>query len=163
MTNLFIMILGLVGVVVLFLTRKTQEDKKPQYIVLTQYVSMALIIILGGYSQYQSSQENKKYKQATHEVAVLSQVSEEFIPTIDNIAKIENNMLVVKNYLSYEEAKKAHPELAVSLDWKKDAGESRMAELGEAKDAFNKIKSVAAEIVRINIEHEGIIPTETLG
>jgi hypothetical protein len=93
MTNLFIMILGLVGVGILFLTRKIQEDKKPQYIVLTQYVSMALIIILGGYSQYQSSQENKKYKQATHEFAVLSQVGHDYF----NANSLYNHILFGRN------------------------------------------------------------------
>lgn len=162
MTNLSIIMLGLIGVVILFFTRKMQENEKPQYIVSIQYASMALVIILGGYSQYQSSQEDKKYKQATHEVAVLSQVSENFLPIIDNITKIQSKMLVVKNYLSYEKAKKEHPDLAVALNWQKDAGESRASELNEAKEAFKNIKSIAAEIVKVNIEYEEIIPTETL-
>lgn len=162
MNNISIMILGLIGVVILYFTRKMQENEKPQYIVSVQYVSMALVVILSGYSQYQSSKEEKKFKIATHEVAVLSQVSEKLIPLIDNIAKVQNKIWVVKNYLSFEKAKKEHHELAIAFNWHKIAGESRVAELYEAKEAFKNIKFIAAEIVKLNIEYQGIVPAETL-
>lgn len=156
------MILGLVGVIIIFYTRKMKENKKPVFIVSIQYISMALVIILGGYSQYQSSQEDKKYKQATLEVSVLSKVSEYFLPVINNMAKIQNEILVVKNYLSFEKAKKEHPELAVAINWQKEAGALRVAELNKAKESFENIKSIAAEIIKANIQYENIIPKETI-
>jgi hypothetical protein len=71
------MALGVIGIIVQFITRKMKENEKPLYIVATQYVVMILIILLSTYSQIDSSAKDKKYKQAKLKIDVLSKVSQD--------------------------------------------------------------------------------------
>ncbi len=163
MINLISIMLALLGVGILYYTRKMQEKDKPKYIVVTQYVAMALIIIMSAYSQYESSKNDEAYKNAVHEIAVLSKVSEYFLPVMNDMKNIQNSMLSVKNYLSFERAKIEHPDFASAINWEGVAAESHLQELQSARDSFERIKLVAAEVVKLNIEYESVLPNVTLG
>ena len=160
--NLTLMALGGLGLIVQFLSRKKQEHEKPLALVILQYSIMGAIILLGGYSQFIAAEKDSLYKRAFLEVNVLSKVSELYLPVLDDMAKIHHNMLTVRHYLSYEQGKKDNPDLARFLNWYDSAADSHKLELQTAQDSFQRIKRAAAEILKISIEYDGIIPIDTL-
>ena len=157
-----IMIIAIASVVVKLVSRTKKENEKSLFLVSLEYGLMLLIIILGSYSQYVSYSKDKQYKIARLELDVLPKVSEYYLPVFEALLDIQNNFLTVKNYLSYEKAKKNNPDLAVAINWHKDASKKQIRELDAAKDSFQKIKSIAAEIIKIGIEYEGVLPEEIL-
>lgn len=161
MINIAVVILGIVGVCSQIATRKSPEHEKPLVWVGLQYGAMIGIIVLGGYSQYTSKQSDAIYRKATLEIEVLSKVSEHFIPVLKNTAELQKNMLTVKSYLSYQQAKERNPDLAAHFDWYKDSTDSQKIELEEAKKAFAKLQSSAANIVQLNVAHGSVIPVGT--
>lgn len=117
---------------------------------------------MGAYSQYYASEKDSHYKRAIFEVQVLSRISEFYLPVIDNMTIIHENMLTVRHYLSYKQAIKDNPNMGRFLNWHDDASDSHKLELQTAKESFQKIQMAAAEILKISIEHYGLIPADTL-
>ncbi|MDY0122022.1 MAG: hypothetical protein RBR54_08770 [Sulfurimonas sp.] len=160
--NTILMILGIFGIILQYITRKQEEKNKSNVIVFMQYMVMSLIIIFGAYAQFKASQSDLKYKNAVYQVDVLSKMTESFIPVLEDTALIQNNILIVKNYLSFEKAKNENPELKSFMEWEKLVDESQIDKLTEVKKALNRIKSIAANIAKLHIEHPNVIPKEML-
>ena len=157
-----IMVIALVGIVVQFATRKIKEEKKPGYLVSIQYGTMILIVVLGAYSQYMSSVKEEEYRVAKLKIDVLSNISKQMLPVFEDMITIQNNFITVKNYLSYQKAKKNFPELPHVVNWRKDVSKKQIAALHSAKNAFHKIQSIAAEIIKLAIEYDELVPQKTL-
>lgn len=117
MINYIIIAIGIISIAIQFFSRKVDEKEKPIVLAAIQYSIMAAIIILGGYSQYQSALDAKSYKKAVYTVSVLSKVSESYFPIVEHMTDIMNNYLSVHSYLSFEKAKKDYPELSLAIDW----------------------------------------------
>ncbi|MCF6210878.1 MAG: hypothetical protein L3K24_09495 [Gammaproteobacteria bacterium] len=159
---ILITVLGVLGIIIQISSRKINEHEKPTYLVILQFVVMLMIVILGSYSQYESSKKESAYKQASLEIDVLSKVSEHYLPVMESIIKIQNNFLTMNNYLDFEKAKKNSPELAHVFNWHKTASENQISELEEGKLAFQEIQNIAVEIVKLNMEYEGVLPKKTV-
>lgn len=160
MINIAIVILGIAGVLSQFITRKSSESEKPRIWAGLQYGAMIGVISLGGYNQYTNSQVESSYRKATIEIGVLSKVSEHFVPVLKNSILLQNNMIAVKSYLSYEELKESNPDMAAHVDWHKDSSEAQHVELEAAKRAFAEIQNSAVNILQLNISYGGIVPSE---
>jgi hypothetical protein len=156
------MIIAITSVVVKLVSRTTRENEKSLFLVSLEYGFMFLIIILGSYSQYVSYSKDKQYKIAQLELEILPKVSEYYFPVFEGLLDTQNNFLTVKNYLSYERAKKKNPDLVVAINWHKDASKKQIRELDEAKKSLQNIKLMAAEIIKIGIEYEGVLPEQIL-
>jgi len=154
------MIIAMASVAIKLVNRKTIENEKPLIVVFLEYAFMFLIIILGSYSQYAAFGKDKQYKAAQLELDVLPKVSKYYLPVFESLVDIQNNFLTVKNFLSYERAKKRNPGLSSVIHWRKDASKKQIRELDEAKKSFRNIKSIAAEIIKIGIEYEGVLPEQ---
>lgn len=157
-----LMVLGIIGVVLQYSTRLKNENEKGRFVVYSQYIVMVLVIVLGAYSQYDSSKKETLRSNATYEISVLSKVSEKYIEVIELAAKLSNSTLTVKHYLSYEEAKRSNPDLAPAIDWFKDASDTQRRDLESAKNGLSTLNTIAADIIRIDMESNGVIPVETL-
>jgi len=162
MINLVLMGLGGAGLIIQLFTRTKQEHEKSLGLVTIQYLIMGSIIFLGGYSQFSASEKDTRYKRALLDVDVLSQVSELYFPVIDDISLISNNILTVKHYLSFEQSKKNHPNIAMLINWHNDATSSQKMELEAAQKSFYRINRAAKNIYKISIEHDGVIPEDTM-
>ena len=160
--TIVIMILGIIGIIIQFISRKMQENEKSQYIVVAQYVVMLLIVLLGAYSQIVTSAKDKEYRQAKLEIEVLCKVSKHYQSAMKNTIRLQNNFLSIKNYLSFEKSKKDNREFSDLINWQKVASEKHISELNAGKAAFQAIQSIAANILRLSIEYEGILPAETV-
>jgi len=157
-----ITVLGVLGIFIQIISRKSDKNDKPLYLVVSQYLVMFLIVVLSGYSQLESSRKESEYKQAKLELDVLSRVSEHYFPVMESIIKIQNNFLTIKNYIDFEKAKKSNPEIASAFNWNKRVSKNQILELEEGKIAFQKIQSIAVEIVKLNMEYEEILPQKTV-
>ncbi|MDX2368500.1 MAG: hypothetical protein QNK36_08885 [Colwellia sp.] len=157
MILILITFLAFAGIIIQALSRKLDEHEKSTRLVWSQYLVMALIVIVSGYAQYDSSKNQKELEIAKLKMSVLSKVSQEYFPVMKNMIDIGNNFLTVRNYLSYKEAQEKHPQFKDQLNWEGVASENHKKELKEVKDSLNEIKQVAAEIIRLNEENNGII------
>jgi len=157
-----LMVLGLFGVVLQYLTRLKKESEKGIYVVLLQYSVMMLVVLMGAYSQYDSSKKDVLRSSAIYEISVLSKISDKYIQVIGLAAKLSNSSLTIKHYFSYEEAKRSNPNFAGSIDWFQDATEAQKKDLESASYALSELNAIAADIIRIDMESNGIIPAGTL-
>ena len=162
MITILIMFFGVLGVFLQAISRKSNESEKPLPFVVAQYATMASIIILSGYAQFDSAKQQKKLESAKLKISALSEVTEKTIPTLKNMVEIQNNFLTVKHYLSYERAKKEYPELSKVFNWYSEAAESHLQDLSKAKKAFFTIKEIAFDIIRLNREYDGVFPKEAI-
>jgi hypothetical protein len=156
------MLLGILGVVLQFLARTMEEKDKPGHLVFAQYAVMISVVVLGAISQLESSKKEQVYKSAQLEIDVLSEVSQHFYPVLENMIKIQNDFLTVRNYLSYQKAQKEYPEYAEMLNWYSFASEHHKSELEAVKGALKEVKLVAAEILKLDVEYEGVVPSNTV-
>lgn len=160
--TILITLLGIVMILVQYLSRKMKEEEKPRYVVVAQYLIPALIAVLGAYDQWESSSKQEAYRNAELKLDVLSKISANFRSVMDNSITIMNKFWIVRNYLSMEEARKKNPEFATQLDWHAHATPSQAKELDEVKTAFDAIRAVAADIVKFQLEYGDLIPAQTL-
>jgi len=154
--NIALVIFGVLGIILQFITRKQEEKEKSIVIVLLQYLTMLSIVVIGFYSQIDSSKKDKDYKQAVYQIDILSKISESFVSVL------QNNMIITKNYLSFEKAKKDNPKFKDFIDWSKVASPNQISKLNESKKALENLKSIAINVVQLNVEHPYIIPNEIL-
>jgi hypothetical protein len=160
--NIALVIFGVLGIVLQFITRKQQEEEKSILIVLMQYLTMLSIVVIGFYSQINASKKDKEYKQAVYQIDIVSKISESFNAVLQDNAKLQNNIIIIKNYLSFEKAKKENPKFKDFIDWSKVANPNQISKLNESKKALENLKSIAINIVQLNLEHPNIIPYEIL-
>jgi len=154
--------LAIVSIVIQFLSRKIKEEEKPLCLAIIQYGIMITITILSAYSQIDSVKKENIYKYAQIELQILSKVSQYFYPVIMNIIEIQNNFVVVKNYLSFKKAKRSNPEISSMIDWYKIANKQQRKQLEKTKKAFHNIKYAASEILKLSMEYGDIIPEKTI-
>lgn len=160
--TILIMIFGILGILLQYLTRKKQAKEKSNPLVLLQYASMAMIVVLSAYSQYDSSNKEKEYRVAQLKITVLSEVSHHFFPVFENMISINNKFPIINSYLSFEKLHKEKPKLLHSFDWEKNVTKSQALELKSAKKSFQDIQRVAAEIQRINLVYPEVVPKKSL-
>jgi len=156
------MILAILGIIVQFYSRKMRESEKPKHLVWIQYSAMILITVLSAYSQFDASQKNQAYKSAKLEIDVLSKISEKYTDVLEELFKIQNNFLIVKNWLSFEKARRENPDLAEVIDWYRVASEQQLSEMESVKESLIELKQIAANVIKLGIEYEGLIPNEVL-
>ena len=160
--NIALVIFGVLGIILQFITRKQEEKEKFIVIVLLQYLTMLSIVVIGFYAQIDSSKKDKEYKEAVYQIDILSKISESFVSVLQENAKLQNNMIIIKNYLSFEKAKKDNPKFKDFTDWSKVASPNQISKLNESKKALENLKSIAINVVQLNLEHPSIIPNEIL-
>lgn len=160
-TILIIALLALVSIGITSYTRKKDEKDKPVIFVWGNIVCMAGIVLATAVSQLSNSSDDKVYKKAVLELELLARVNEFTIPVFENYAEIINNFNVVKNYIYQVEAKNMNPDAAPLLEKQMEKMRNQNS-FQEASRALKNLKSIAAQIHGLHLQHGDTVPKELI-
>jgi len=161
-TLLIITVLSIIGIIVQIMTRKQEERQKSNFIIGIQYSVMILIVVLSTYSQYNSSNQETKYKKAVLELDVLSKLNNGYLTTFENMMIIGQNYEAIFQYKQLKNVEKELGDDFNSLLSKFKLSEKTEVKLEKIRTSLDKIKKYANLITMLNINHPNIIPKEAL-
>lgn len=155
------MLLALFSIVITLYTRKMNEKDKPIIFVWGNAACMVGIVIVTAVGQFNTSTDDKAYKQAVLDLGVLARVNEFIIPVFDNYAEIINNFTPIKNYIYQEQAKSTNPD-AVTLIEKQQNRIRAQKSFQVANQALDNLKSIAAKVQSLHMQYGDKVPKEVL-